>query len=291
MDEETGDVKEVLQTPDGGTPIPIPVEKCLIYTHSEKFGNPYGTSLYQSIYDNWYQKRKILKWWNVFLQKHEGPTLVGKVDNPAYKDLMREQLEAVMEGRTNLTVGKEDEVSVLESSHRGEGFQDAIRYHDTMMLHGMNIGPLLVGQDQDTGSYGQSKSQENVTFMYLDGVHEDIAAEFEKLVKELCEINFQEALPPMVSFEPFEEQDLLTLLTTLKPFIDNFTINPSVDWLQVLVKEVVERYSDVTVELEEPQPSTQPQVTPTPEEISEPLPEEHAELINQVAEMFPGQQG
>lgn len=288
--DDDGEIINVVQNPDTGEPIPIPIEKCIKYTHGEKFGNPYGASLYQSIYDNWYQKRKILKWWNVFLQKHEGPTLVGKVGNPSYKDLMREQLEQIMEGRTNITVGQDDEVSVLESSHRGEGFQEAIRYHDTMILHGMNIPPLLIGQDQDTGSYGQSKVNENILFLYLDGVHEDIASEFEKLVKQLCTINFPEPLPPIIGFEPFEEQDLLNLLTTLKPFIDNFTINPGEKWLELLIKDVVERYSDVTVELEEDKEAstTNMIVQPTPEQINEPLPEEQASMIDQVIQSFPG---
>lgn len=289
LDEE-GDVEEILQTMIDGEDVKIPREKCLVYTHNERFGNPYGTSLYQSVYDNWYAKRKIIKWWNVFLQKHEGPTLVGKVGNPAFKDLFRDQLEEIREGRTQITIGMDDEVQVLESMHRGEGFQEAIRYHDTMILHGMNIGPLLIGQDQSTGSYSQSKTQENITFIYLDGLHEDIASEFEKLFKQLCKINFGEPLPPHVSFEPFEEKDLIGLLNALKPLIDNFTINPSENWVKELIGKTVEKYSDVTVPLDEFRElmPNNDMVTPTPEEINEPLPEEQTALVEQVAEILPG---
>ena len=127
--------------------------------------------------------------------------------------------------------------------------------------------------------------------MYLDGVHEDISAEFEKLSKQLCTINFPEPQPPIISFEPFEEQDLLNLLNTLKPFIDNYTINPSEKWLELLIKDVVERYSDVTVELQEAgMDTTLPVVKPTPQEIQEPLPEEQTSMIEQVAQSFPGQE-
>lgn len=290
LDKE-GSVINVVQRETDEGEITIPIEKCVKYTHDEKFGNPYGVSLYKSIYDNWYQKRKIMKWWMVFLQKHEGPTLVGKAANPAYKDLLREQLEEVREGRTNVTVGMDDEVSVLESSHRGEGFQDAIRYHDTMILHGMNIGPLLIGQDQDTGSYGQSKSQENITFIYLDGVHEDIAAEFEKLSKELCGINFANPLPPMISFEPFEDKDLLGLLNTLKPFFDSFAINPSEPWVKELIGKAVEKYSDVTVPIDNEMitENVPVDITPTPEEINQPLEVEQTQLVDEVANLLPGE--
>lgn len=288
MNDE-GDVEEIIQTSSDDGEIEIPREKCLVYTHGERFGNPYGTSLYQSVYDNWYAKRKIIKWWNVFLQKHEGPTLVGKVANPAYKDLMRNQLEEVREGRTQITVGMEDEVSILESAHRGEGFQNAITYHDTMILHGMNIGPLLIGQEQSTGSYNQSSTQENITFIYLDGLHEDIASEFEKLVKQLCELNYPNALPPIVSFEPFEDQDLLGLINSLKPLIDNFTINPGEEWVKELISKVVSKYSDVSVPVKE-EDSNVGVVVPTQQEKQEPLPEEHTQLIEQVAQTLPGQE-
>lgn len=287
MDED-GEVIGVKQSNTDDGDASIPIEKCLKYTHGERFGNPYGTSLYQSVYDNWYQKRKIMKWWNVFLQKHEGPTLVGKVANPTYKDLMRENLEGVKEGRTQITIGAEDEVSVLESAHRGEGFQEAIRYHDTMILHGMNIGPLLIGQDQSTGSYGQSKTQENITFIYLDGLHEDIASEFEKLVTQLCTVNYQNPLPPIISFESFEEKDLIGLLNTLKPFIDNFTINPSEEWMKQLIGTVVENYSDVKVPLDEKKPEDNI-IIPSQEDHNEPLEqaEEQEQIVNEITNILP----
>ena len=291
MNDE-GDIINVMQRNTDGEDIPIPIEKCMKYTHGERFGNPYGNSLYQSVYDNWYQKRKVLKWWNVFLQKHEGPTLVGKIGTGSgFKDIFRQQLEEIREGRTQITIGAEDDVQVLESSHRGEGFQEAIRYHDTMILHGMNIGPLLIGQDQSTGSYGQSKTQENITFIYLDGVHEDVASEFEKLSKQLCGINFPNPLPPVISFESFEEDDILGLLRELKPYIDSFVINSGDKWLKELISKAVEQYSDITVPIEEETMPEQPvKVTPTPEDINTPLDENQQGMIEQVAQVFPGQE-
>ena len=106
-------------------------------------------------------KQKILSWYNVFLQKHEGPTLVGKTSNPMYKDLFREQLDEIREGRANITVGIEDDVSVLESAHRGEGFKEAINYHDTMIYRKMNIGTMILGQENGAGAYAQSHPQSN----------------------------------------------------------------------------------------------------------------------------------
>ena len=68
------------------------------------------------------------------------------------------------------------------------------------------------------------------------------------------------------------------------------TISPGEKWLELLIKDVVERYSDITVELEEQEqnPTTGMVVTPTPEQIQEPLPEEQTSMIEQVAQSFPG---
>ena len=300
--DDKGDVENIVQHVDNEEPIKIPAEKCLIYTYDECFGDREGKSILDGVYDNWYMKQKILGWYNVFLQKHEGPTLVGKAENPMYKDLFREQLDEIREGRANITVGMNDSVEVLESSHRGEGFKDAINYHDVMIYRKMNIGTMILGQEDGAGAYAQSQTQFDTLSIFLDGIHEDIAAELQGKINELIDMNWTVDDYPVVSFETFEEKDLLGLVNALKPLIDAGAIDAQDSWFRHLVADIVSRYSDVDVsELldEEQQVKTEvpevnvgePNGMPTPEEQAGQTSQEQADLITQVQEQIKPKDG
>jgi hypothetical protein len=278
--DDNGDVETIIQTVDNEE-IEIPAEKCLIYTYDEKFGDRSGTSILDGVYDNWYMKQKILNWWNVFLQKHEGPTLAGFVENPMYKDLFREQLDDIREGRANITVGQNDRIEVIESSHRGEGFKDAIDYHDVMIFRKMNIGTMILGQQDGAGAYAQSQTQLDTLNIFLDGVHEDIAAELQAKIIELVNMNWNVEDYPMIGFEQFEEKDLIGLLNVLIPAAEKMVIDQNDTWFKHLIADLVAKYSDVDLgelleeDKEEPEevskndegkPGTGQQVIPTAEE-------------------------
>ena len=73
--DEEGNLEYIVQRdPEGGEPIEIPAEKCLVYSYDERFGDRRGNSILDACYDNWYMKQNLIQWWNVYLQKHEGPT-------------------------------------------------------------------------------------------------------------------------------------------------------------------------------------------------------------------------
>lgn len=296
--DDNGDVETVKQDIGDGDPITIPAEKCLIYTYDEQFGNRYGRSILNPVYDNWYQKMKVLEWWNVFLQKHEGPTLAGFVDNPQYKDEMRSQLEEIHEGRTQITAGKEDRIEIIESSHRGEGFLEAIRYHDDMIFRKMVIGTLILGQSgQTSGSYAQSQTHMDTMAIFLDGIHEDIAGELQIKIKQLVDINFNAESYPEIGFESFEAKDLANLLQILDPLIKDMVISPDSEWLMQLIAEVVSQYSNIKVpiEQEEEKPEEEKVIDKEqedalePGDAEEPLPDEHVQLLKDLEKTFPGQ--
>lgn len=247
--DKNGDVEFIMQTIDDEDPVKIPAEKCLIFSYDEKFGDREGTSILDGVYENWFMKQKILNWWNVFLQKHEGPTLAGFIENPAYKDVFREQLDEIQEGRTNITAGMNDRIDVIESTHRGEGFKDAIDYHDVMIFRKMNIGTMILGQEDGAGAYAQSQTQYDTLAIFLDGIHSDVASELQGKVNELVEMNWEGIDEyPIIAFETFEEMDMLGLLNALKPMIDAGVVDPREKWFRHLIADTISRFSDVDMD-------------------------------------------
>lgn len=248
--DDRGNLAGLRQRINYGLQETIPIEKILLYSYDSEFNSPWGNSILEELYDTVFIKNQVLKWLAVYLQKHESPTLVGKVSNNKHKDKLREQLEEVTEGRTNLTVGADDTVEVLESSHRGEGFFNAIRYHDDVIFRRFFIGTLLFGQASGGGAYAQSQTQFDITKIIMDGIHNDIAIPFQSQADYLTKLNFTGAQAPIVGFQPFEEKDILKLMEILKPYIDNLTIDPEAEWFRELIAEVVDRLSGVKVDLE-----------------------------------------
>jgi hypothetical protein len=297
--DEDGNLETIIQQdPDGGDEIQIPAEKCLVYTYDEKFGDRRGTSILDAVYDNWFMKQKLMQWWSVYLQKHEGPTLAAFIENPAWKQETQDMLDDIREGRANVTAGMNDRIEVLESSHRGEGFKEAINYHDNMIFRKMNIGTLLLGEEGGSGAYAQSKTQFDVLSIFLDGIHEDIAAELQDKVHELVHMNWNIHDVPQIGFETFEEKDMIGLLNALKPMIDAMAIDPRDQWFKQLLSDIVSKYSDVDMSdflEEEEQPTEQqvvqqPEVVPTPEEQVEEQPEEQVQAIEDVAQNIPARE-
>lgn len=282
--DEFGDLKEIKQDYGGVTgDNTIPPEKCLIYSFDEEFGNKYGRSILKQVYDHWFMKRKTLKWFNIFLEKLQSPLLYGKVVNPTDQEKLLDTLDDVKEGKANVVVNKDDELGILETALKGEGFQSAIAYHDTMIFRRFMIGSLILGQTDASGSYAQSQTHREVFTVVLDGIHEDVAAIFQRKLKELVDMNYDVDKYPTFSFEPVTEKDIIGLLTALQPLFVNGKIDTRQGWFEDLIKEAVERFASVNVEFKDlpgqatppapvvpaaPAPNTEPTTAKTP--IAEP---------------------
>jgi hypothetical protein len=253
-----------------------------------KTGNKKGCSLLDAIYENWFQKQLLLQYWHTYLQKHEGPTLAAFINDPMWKEQVEEMLGSVHEGRANLVLGKEDRIETVESSHRGEGFKDAITYHDIMIFRKMNIGTLLLGQQETAGAYSQSETQFDILKIFLDGIHTDIAAELQGMINSWYEYQYPALTDvPQIHFESFEEKDITELLTVLKPFIDNMTVDPSSSWFKQIIGDLVSNYSDIDMSSylksdETKELKKDDTMTPSKEDINTPVEKQAMENIKEI---------
>lgn len=244
-DEDTGECTEIVQYADSED-IHIPFEKCLVFSYDSEFGDLEGNSIFDAIYNNWYDKQNILQWWNIYLQKHEGPTIAAFIENAdQHKDDVQDKLDDIADGAANLTLGNNDKLQVIESTHRGEGFINAIKYHDTMIFRKMIIGNLMLGDSDNSGAYSQSNTQSENLDIFLDGVHTDLASELQTAVDTLVNLNWEVDKTPLISFEKFEEKDLLLLLEKLQPLLDGVIINPEAKWFKTLLSMIIKNYIDI----------------------------------------------
>uniref|UniRef100_UPI0025CEF00F phage portal protein family protein n=1 Tax=uncultured Methanobrevibacter sp. TaxID=253161 RepID=UPI0025CEF00F len=177
------------------------------------------------------------------------PTLYGKASDGLAAKAMRQNFDKISAGKTSLTIGLEDEVGILESSHRGEAFFNALNLYDNVILRAMFIGNLIMGDASATGSYNQSSTQMDTTLNILNGIHEDVAAGFQVLINQIVEWNFGvNANAPNIKFESFIGKDYLALLGALQPYAQNMLVDTTSPWFEELIATTVQEQSGIKVD-------------------------------------------
>lgn len=224
--DDNGDLVGVYQEYDHES-VTLPINKCFKYSFNANFDEDYGRGLLYDFRPIVEDKININDWLMTFLERHESPTLYGKVSNATSRNAMLRAFDDVADGTTGLTVGVDEDVGVLESSHRGETFFKTLEYKDNEIFRRYYLGNLLLGSQSTTGSYAQSQTQLEFGKIVFDGILEEIANCLQKqVINPIVEWNFGDInLAPTFSFDKFTTGDLNTLFTTLKPLIDSGVVD------------------------------------------------------------------
>ena len=207
--------------------VDIPINKVLLYSYNSLFDEKEGHGLLYDFLPIIEDKENLMDWLMTFAEKNGSPTLYGKTDNPTSRDELLLAFEDISDGTTGLVVGGEDEVGVLESSHKGETFFSTLAYKDNQIFRRMFIGNLLLGDSSQTGTYAQSKTQFDFTLQVYDGILEEIANVIqEQLINPIVEFNFGPGVnAPIISFDKFRSGDMEKLFNIIKPLMDTGVID------------------------------------------------------------------
>jgi hypothetical protein len=205
----------------------IPIDKCLLYSYNSLYDEKEGHGLLYDFLPIVEDKENLMDWLLTFAEKNGSPTLYGKTDNPVSRDEMLYAFDNVADGTTGIAIGMEDEIGVLESSHKGEVYFSTLQYKDNQIFRRMFIGNLLLGDNSQTGTYAQSQTQLEFGNMVFDGILEEIANIFqEQLINRIVEFNFGSGVKaPVISFDKFSSGDLEKLFNIIKPLMDNGTLD------------------------------------------------------------------
>ena len=222
-----GDLVSIHQVVDG-TDIEIPINKVLLYSYNSLYDELEGHGLLHDFLPIVEDKEAVMDWLMTFAEKNEAPTLYGKTDDPTSRDELLKVFEDIAEGTTGMVVGKEDDVGVLESSHRGETFFSILQYKDNQILRRMFIGNLLLGDNSQTGTYAQSQTQLEFGSLVFDGILEEKANSFqEPILPPIVEFNFGPGRKaPVISFDKFTSGDMQKLFNILTPLMQNGVVDP-----------------------------------------------------------------
>lgn len=269
--DDKGEVTHIRQNSQYGQ-VDIEIDKCLVYSFDSEFGDIEGESIMDSIYVNYFVKKRILEWLAVYLEKHESPTVAAFLKDEKHADKVSDNLDEIAEGTTNITMDKEDRIEVIESNHRGETFFKAIEYHDNLIFRRFFIGTLLFGQANSGGAYSQSQTHLDMTKMVFEGIHIEMASKIQKTISKFVNWNFIEGNSPNFSFQSFEDKAIVSLLSALQPYIADLTLDDDAPWFNELIATLVEEMSDVKVDLNNMKPSDDPEEQEDVTKYHDPIP-------------------
>lgn len=252
--DDDGELVAIHQVTQSGT-MNIPINKCLLYSYNSLYDEKEGHGLLYDFLPIVEDKENVMDWLMTYAEKNESPTLYGKTSNPTSRDEMLGAFEDISDGTTGLVIGAEDEVGVLESSHRGEAFFNILQYKDNQIFRRMFIGNLLLGDTSQTGTYAQSKTQLEFGNMVFDGILEEIANVLqEQVINPIVEFNFGSiAKAPIISFDKFSSGDLEKLFNVIKPLMDSGVIDSENSAVQESLKLLFKSEAGVEYVNEEPE--------------------------------------
>lgn len=224
--DDNGDLVAIHQVSKNGE-AEIPINKVLLYSFNSLYDEKEGHGLLYDFLPIIEDKENVMDWLMTFAEKNESPTLYGKTDNPTSRDQLLEAFDDISDGTTGMVIGSEDEVGVLESSHRGETFFSILQYKDNQIFRRMFIGNLLLGDNSQTGTYAQSQTQLEFGTLVFDGLLEEIANTFQQqIINPLVEFNFGPGVKaPVISFEKFSKGDIEKLFNIVKPLMDSGVVD------------------------------------------------------------------
>ncbi len=187
---------------DIGESVEIPVEKLLIYTHRERFGNPYGISRLKSVYSDYFVKKQMIVNWARTLEKYGSPTAVGRVEDPdavitdeqgnrmTQLEYMAKVLDSIQTA-TGVALSGSSQISFLEhGTALGGDFESAVVYFNRMIYRGLLI-PSLVGDHGSTGSQALGRTHFDLFILSLEQLVREVTDTLiDQLVRRLITWNF-----------------------------------------------------------------------------------------------------
>ena len=223
---ESGDLISIHQVTSEGDDY-LPINKALLYSYNSLYDEKKGHGLLYDFLPIVEDKDNLMDWAMTFAERNGSPTMYGKTDNQRSRDELLQAFDDIADGTTGLVVGTEDDVGVLESTHKGEVFFDTLQYKDNQIFRRMFIGNLLLGDTSQTGTYAQSQTQLEFGNMVFDGILEEIANIIQtQIINRVVEFNFgSNTKAPVISFDKFSKGDMQKLFGIINPLMSNGTLD------------------------------------------------------------------
>ena len=232
--DKHGNISEFLQRPSQGPSIEtirLPPEKVFHYAYQRQFSNHYGMSDLRAAYRAWWSKKYITQFWNVFLERFGAPLMLMKYPAGATSEL-KTTLKNILDGlssKTDILVPEGVVIELIEATRAGQAkYDEALTHYDVRIATSMLIPALLgMGVDTKRGSDSQSRLHLRTLMKVIQFIGNDLANEInEKIIKPLCDANFQIEEYPKFVFQDYGEFEAFEITDAIKEMFNAGLISP-----------------------------------------------------------------
>jgi phage gp29-like protein len=221
--DKHGNVMGFEQRSKLGEIIVIKPEKIWHYAHQSEFQNHYGVSDLRSAYRNWWAKKFIINFWNVFLERLGAPMTMMKYplgSSPELKTLLKGILTG-LSSKSEILVPEGVEVELIEATRSGQAsYAEALQYHDNAISRALLVIALLGagGSDVTRGSDSQSRLHLRILFKMADELGKDLMSTFEQqVIKQMVDMNFEhDNLYPKFLWQDYGEFEGIEVADTIR---------------------------------------------------------------------------
>lgn len=239
--DKKGTLKKVKQTSTeiGLKDINLPIDRLIIHTNEKEFGNYYGVSRLRAVYEHWFIKKVITRFWNVSLERFGTPIVIGSVPSKHDLNTMKGILSN-LQSKSSLAKLGDWEIEALETGigrSSGGDFKGCIEHHDTQILRGMLIPNSLLGGGSG-GSFAKSKVEFDLFLLMIRSLEQDICGIIENyLIKPLVYYNYGEMQSfPQFVFEPMTKEEFLELAKVFALLVRNGVIGADETWMRDMMR-------------------------------------------------------
>ena len=208
--DQKGNITEVQQNVTGQT-LKIKPDKFIHFAYQGEFDNPYGKSaLNQGVYRAYWSKNAIIKFWNIYLERHGMPFMLGKYPSTAGGSIsdFKEALQN-LQAKTVLTAPEGFNIDILEASKGTDNYERAIDKHNMSIARALLVPDLLglSGGETGGGSYSLGQEQFDMFYIVVGFVRKQIEKLVtQKLVKPLTFYNFGQDIEAEFKFMVVDQQ-------------------------------------------------------------------------------------
>jgi hypothetical protein len=198
-----GNVQCVVQS-QGGTPVELDPARFVHTVNQSEYDPLYGRSALVPVYEHWWAKTNVLKFWNIYLERMAAGFLHGKKSGPLTPADNASLQTALANLQTATSILTPASVS-LEYVHppTTSVFQDREASLNRAIARALLIPTHLGFTDQgSTGSHAQTAAQVDVFFWWLDALCAALEDTLnEQLFREIVAWNFGSVPAPRFRFE------------------------------------------------------------------------------------------
>lgn len=215
--DDYGNILKILQSVTGPA-IEIDPQKLMHFVYKGEFDNPYGSSaMNKGVYRAYWSKNAIIKFWNIYLERHGMPLGVGTYPSGA-SAVQISDLKKVgknLQSKTFANLPEGFSIDFKEASKGTDNYEKAIDKYNMQMARAMLFPDLLglSGSETGGGSYSLGEKQFEIFYTAINFIQEQIERQVTKdIVEELVFYNFGEGYKAKFKFNIVDETKKRELL-------------------------------------------------------------------------------